>query len=204
MLSIIIGLGNIGAKYENSRHNLGFELLDILTRKWKIEPKEGNGDYFFALKSLSGEKIYLVWPTTYMNNSGLAVSQILAELSDKGLTHKNLLIIYDDFNLPLGKIRIRPEGSDGGHNGMTSIIYHLGTQEITRLRMGVGPIPANKNVIDFVLSPFGKEELEIKNKMLEKSVEAVLYLLNNNAEKAMSLFNQSHENGTENDNPAPE
>jgi PTH1 family peptidyl-tRNA hydrolase len=200
----IIGLGNIGKKYENTRHNLGFDVLNILAAKWGIEPVRGKGDYFFSEKDLNGVAVTLVWPATYMNNSGLAASQLLEENKDKGLTIKDLLIVYDDFELPLGKIRIRLKGSDGGHNGMASIIQHLGTEDIMRLKLGIGPIPSGTDPVLFVLSRFAPNELEIKNKMLDKGAEAILYLLNNNAEKAMSLYNQSQGNGIENDNPAPE
>jgi len=204
MNRLIVGLGNIGKKYENTRHNLGFDLLNLLAKKWDIQPKPGPDDFYLAEKSLPSGIVRLIWPTTYMNNSGLAVSEALKRYSDNTISNNNLLILFDDFNLPLGKIRIRATGADGGHNGMASIIYHLGTQDILRLRMGVGPIPPNTDPITFVLGQFASSELEIKNKMLEKSAEAVLYLLNNSAEKAMSFYNQSDSNLIDTDNPAPD
>jgi len=200
--SLLIGLGNIGRKYENTRHNLGFELLNLLAKGWEISPRPGKGDYYYAEKSIEERVVRLIWPTTYMNNSGLAVAQALEHCVSNGLSVNDLLILYDDFNLPLGKIRIRTAGADGGHNGVASIIYHLGRQDILRLRMGIGPIPPEADPIAFVLGQFGHEELKIKNKMLEKACEAVLYLLANNAEKAMSLYNQSGDDQTENNNPA--
>jgi peptidyl-tRNA hydrolase, PTH1 family len=192
MVSLIIGLGNMGEKYSHTRHNLGFDLLAILCEKWQIRPQLGSGDYFFAEKNSEAGLIRLVWPTTFMNNSGLAVAQAMERFQ---LSPKDLLVIYDDFNIPLGRLRIRQGGSDGGHNGIASIISHLGTEDILRLRMGIGPVPAGTDPMTFVLSHFREDELEIRNKMLVKAGESVLYLLTHGTEKAMSIFNQ---------NPAPD
>jgi len=192
MVSLIIGLGNIGEEYFHTRHNLGFDLLAILCEKWQIRPGLGSGDYFIAEKEIETGLIRLVWPTTFMNNSGLAVAQVMEKFE---LSPNDLLIIYDDFNIPLGRLRIRLGGSDGGHNGMASIISHLGTEDILRLRMGIGPVPEGIDPMTFVLSRFREEELEIRNKMLVKAGESVLYLLAHGTEKAMSIFNQ---------NPAPD
>jgi len=192
MVSLIIGLGNIGEEYSRTKHNLGFDLLALLCEKWQIRPQLGPGNYFITEKNMENGLIRLVWPTTFMNNSGLAVAQALEKFE---LSPNDLLIVYDDFNIPLGRLRIRLGGSDGGHNGMASIISHLGTEDILRLRMGIGPIPAGTDPMAFVLSRFREEELEIRNKMLVKAGESVLYLLAHGTEKAMSIFNQ---------NPAPD
>ncbi len=189
-ISTIIGLGNIGKKYVGTRHNLGFELIDILAGKWGIKPSPGQGNYYWAEKEKETGLIRLIWPTTYMNNSGLAVAQVMEHFQ---LSTNELLVVFDDFNLPLGKVRIRVGGSDGGHNGMASIIENIGTDEIIRLRMGVGPLPIEGDPVVFVLTPFKESEMEIRNKMLGKAVEAVLYLLDNNAEKAMSIYNPAPE-----------
>ncbi|MCX6826039.1 MAG: aminoacyl-tRNA hydrolase [candidate division Zixibacteria bacterium] len=187
MVSLIIGLGNIGAKYKNSRHNFGFDLLNLLADRWQAKPEPGQGDYYITEKEFEGHLIRLAWPTTYMNNSGLAAAQIMA---DYHLSANDLLIVHDDFNLPLGKIRLRADGSDGGHNGMASIIYHLGTEKVPRLRMGIGPVPNGVDPVVFVLNRFEENELEIKQKMLDKAREGILYWFRNDAEKAMSLYNQ--------------
>jgi peptidyl-tRNA hydrolase, PTH1 family len=200
MISAIIGLGNIGKKYEGTRHNLGFELLNLVAGKWGLKASPTDGDYYQAEKEWEGHQIRLIWPTTYMNNSGLAVSQVLEKYQ---LSPNDLLICYDDFNISLGTIRIRTGGSNGGHNGMESIIYNLGTEEVPRLRMGVGPIPAGIDPISFVLNRFYSNESEIVNKMLVNAGEAVLYSINNSAAKAMSLYNRSAELSA-NDNPAPD
>ena len=191
MISAIIGLGNIGKKYTGTRHNLGFEVINLIARKWEIEPQAGDGDYYYAPKEYDNRIIRLFWPTTYMNNSGVAVKQILDGF---GLSPENLLVVYDDINLPLGKLRIRMTGSDGGHNGMSSVIYNLETEGILRLRLGIGTLPEGVDQVDYVLGKFSPDEAEILNKMLEKGAEAVLYLLRNRPEEAMNLYNR---------NPAP-
>ena len=200
MISTIIGLGNIGKKYEGTRHNLGFELLNLAAEKWGLKASPADGDYYLAEKELEGRIIRLVWPTTYMNNSGLAVAQVLGKYQ---LSPNELLVCYDDFNISLGTLRIRLRGSDGGHNGIESIIYHIGTEEVPRLRMGVGPIPAEIDPISFVLNRFPDNEMDIVNKMLVNAGGAVLYSLNNSAEKAMSLYNRSVETPA-NVDPAPD
>jgi len=193
MISMVVGLGNVGIRYAETRHNLGFDLLSIINKKWGTRQlEERRGDYYVARKNCDWRSISLIWPTTYMNNSGVAVVQALAH---SGLNVADILVVYDDFNIPLGNIRIRTQGSHGGHNGMESIITYLGTDEILRLRMGIGPIPENCDPIDFVLSRFNENEIEIRNKMLDKSVEAVLYLLKNRPEEAMTVYNV---------NPAPD
>ncbi|RKX18251.1 MAG: aminoacyl-tRNA hydrolase [Candidatus Zixiibacteriota bacterium] len=192
MISTFIGLGNIGDKYAGTRHNLGSEVLNRLSQKWKIKPSPGSGDFYIAEKDIDGIDIRLIWPTTYMNNSGSAVKQILEKYE---LTPDSMMILCDDINLPLGKIRIRSGGSDGGHNGLGSIIYHLKTEKFPRLRMGVGPLPENTDQTGFVLGRFAENEIEIMKKMLVKSEEIILYLLKSRLEEAMSVYNI---------NPAPD
>ncbi len=192
MISTFIGLGNIGDKYTGTRHNLGFELLNQICRKWAIKPLAGSGNYYLAEYRFEETDIRLIWPTTYMNNSGLAVKQILEKYD---LSPENIIVLCDDINLPLGTIRIRTGGSDGGHNGLGSIIYSLETDKFPRLRMGVGPLPEKTDQIEFVLGQFGDKEQEIVKKMLVESGEAVVYLVKNRLEKAMSEYNM---------NPAPD
>jgi peptidyl-tRNA hydrolase, PTH1 family len=192
MISLIVGLGNPGIKYAETRHNLGYDLLDKLSLKWKARQKAGLGDYYLAEKEIEGRIIRLVWPTTYMNASGNAVIQAMVAFN---LKPSDILIAYDDFELPFGNLRIRLNGSAGSHNGMESVIAGLGTEEIVRLRMGTGPLPDDIDPIQFVLGRFSDQESEIKNKMLDKAAEAVLYLLTNRPEEAMNIYNV---------NPAPD
>lgn len=186
MVSMIVGLGNIGIRYAGTRHNLGFDLLDMLSLKWKIRQENGPGDFYTAGTEYEGRTVRFIWPTTYMNDSGVAVAQAMVVYN---LKPDDMLIVYDDFSLPLGKVRIRTSGSEGGHNGMESVIGHLGTEDILRLRMGIGPLPENLDPMEYVLDRFSDEEVENKNKMLEKAEEAVLYLLKNRPEEAMSVYN---------------
>ena len=186
MISLIVGLGNIGTKYAGTRHNLGFEVLDIIFKKWRLRRRREHPLYTWAEKEFHNRKIRLIWPTTYMNNSGAAVSQAMADFE---LNLDEILVIVDDYNLPLGKMRIRKRGSDGGHNGLESIISHLGSGEFMRLRLGIGPIPENIGSIDYVLGRFPETETEKVKKMLEKAGDAVLYLLTHRPEEAMSIYN---------------
>ena len=186
MISLVIGLGNIGEKYAGTRHNLGFEVLDLVVEKLGLRNRKSGPFYYWADKEIDGRIVRFVWPTTYMNNSGVAVSHAMAEF---GLSLKEMLVVVDDYNLPLGKLRIRAKGSDGGHNGLESIISHLESRDFSRLRLGIGPIPDNMGTIEFVLGRFLGEEAENKKKMLEKAGEAVLYSLNHRPEEAMTIYN---------------
>jgi PTH1 family peptidyl-tRNA hydrolase len=192
MIEAVVGLGNIGQKYADTRHNLGFELINKIANEWNIRPKPGPGEYFWAEHNYAGRMISLIWPTTYMNNSGLAVAQFLEET---GLEPEQSLIVYDDIALPLGKLRIRLKGSAGGHNGIASIIEHLGTDDIPRLRLGMGLLPENADQVAFVLGRFSIEEREIADKMIGQAAEAVLYSLQHSLVEAMNKYNS---------NPAPE
>ncbi|MEW5923207.1 MAG: aminoacyl-tRNA hydrolase [Candidatus Zixiibacteriota bacterium] len=186
MISLIIGLGNIGEKYAGTRHNLGFDVLDLIFKKWRLRRRREHSLYAWAEKKSDGREIRLIWPTTYMNNSGAAVSQAMADFE---LDLSEILVVVDDYNLPLGKMRIRKRGSDGGHNGLESIINHLGSGEFMRLRLGIGPIPENIGSIEYVLGHFPDEEAEKVKKMLEKAGDAVLYSLTHRPEEAMSIYN---------------
>ncbi len=190
MIKLIIGLGNPGEKYAETRHNLGFMLLDKLLSGMQLERKSGQGEYYVAQHISGDRKIRLIWPTTYMNRSGVAVTQAMENYE---VGPENLLLIFDDFNIPLGTIRIRTKGSHGGHNGMESVIYHLETEDILRLRLGIGPIPDGIDSVNYLLDKFAENEAEKVNKMLEKGTEAVLYLLKHRPEEAMSLYNPAPE-----------
>jgi PTH1 family peptidyl-tRNA hydrolase len=194
MISLVIGLGNVGIRYAETRHNLGFDLLDSLSLKWKFTQKNGPGDFYVGEKEIDGLLVRFVWPTTFMNRSGIATVQAMVRY---GLTPADILVAYDDFDLPLGKIRIRTQGSAGSHNGMESIVDHLETEDVLRLRMGTGPVPDGADPMEFVLGRFTDEQVKIRNKMLEKAGEAVLYLLKNRPEEAMTLYNQDPAPGEE-------
>jgi len=183
-IRVIIGLGNPGRDFERTRHNLGFEVVDFL--KGNLDFVAGGGDYHRCDTVISSVKVVLLKPTTYMNRSGIAVRQI-AEAAD--LSPEEVLIITDDFNLALGRIRLRISGSDGGHNGLASIIYHLGTEEFPRLRLGIGPVPEGVPAEEFVLERFKQSEVASAEKMVERAASAVSIWLEEGFEKSASVFN---------------
>ncbi len=189
-MKLIVGLGNPGTKYEYTRHNAGFMVLDFLAQEMKCDFKAGKGDYYYLQTRFSGEDILLLKPSTYMNNSGLAILQILEKFPD--IKHEDILILYDDFQLKLGTIRIREKGSDGGHNGISSVIYHLESTDIPRMRVGIGRGETMKKdeFVDFVLTNFEEEELKILKKMMPIYRDCVICFIKEPIRKAMTRFNK--------------
>ena len=203
-ISLIVGLGNPGAEYERTRHNIGFMAVDRLATSWSISlGKEKRfygifGEGRLSSRLASSSKIRLLKPTTYMNVSGQSVRACADWF--KG-NPENILVIYDDMDLPLGKLRLRPSGSAGGHNGMKSIISHLGTQNFPRLRLGIGrgggkdegdvaiASKANQNVTNHVLGGFSTTETKILPEIFDLAESAVTSILADGLEKAMSLYN---------------
>ncbi|MCH9024685.1 MAG: aminoacyl-tRNA hydrolase [candidate division Zixibacteria bacterium] len=186
MIKAIIGLGNIGEKYQGTRHNVGFAVIILLGQELK-SPKPAELHYSTISKTdYQDSPVYLVKPTTMMNGSGYCAGEILDSCE---LKPDNLLIIVDDFNLPLGAIRFRSGGSAGGHNGLESIIEELETEDFPRLRLGIGPIPDDINEVDFVLGKFDQKERPELNKMLGVAAEAVIFALGHELEMAMTKYN---------------
>jgi PTH1 family peptidyl-tRNA hydrolase len=167
----IVCLGNPGAEYELTRHNLGYWTADILCRKLKCGLKQGKGDYLIGRKKLRDESLYVVKPTTYMNLSGRAVSQLVNKYE---LTSNQVLVVCDDFALEQGRIRIRDKGSDGGHNGLYSIIAELGTTEFPRIRLGIGPVPPEVDPADFVLAKIEESAINTLRELADRASEAVI------------------------------
>ena len=183
---LIVGLGNPGREYSNIRHNSGFRAITYIARKNHIALKKSPRYKGLIGKGKIGkEKIVLLQPLTYVNNSGIAVKLLLKRYKIK---KNELLVLCDDLNLPLGKIRLRLKGSAGGHNGLKSIIACLGTGDFPRLRIGIGS-PGEENLSDYVLSSFEKEENKEFKKVLEKIATAVEFLLEAGMEETMSKFN---------------
>jgi PTH1 family peptidyl-tRNA hydrolase len=187
---LIVGLGNPGAKYEQTRHNIGFMAIDKLAKTWQIGLSENK-----KFQGLFGEglgptgKIRLLKPTTYMNNSGQAIRAIVDWYK---IPPESVLVVYDDMDLPVGKLRLRLSGSAGGQNGMKSAIAHLGTQTFPRLRIGIGsPKSAsfNKDAVSHVLGTFSPAEKPLIEDVLELTVDAIEVSLKQGVEKAMSLYN---------------
>ena len=185
-MKAFIGLGNPDAKYVGTRHNIGFFILDQIVNISSF--KASHFDYFYSTIQLNDEKILLVKPSTYMNHSGRAIRQLLS--LEPTLSINDIIIIYDDYHLPLGKIRFRPKGSDGGHNGIKNIIYELNSDEFPRLRFGISE-PDN-HLIDYVLSPFKKSEVELMHQLVDKSIDGLKYWIKNGISKTMSEFNSTN------------
>jgi PTH1 family peptidyl-tRNA hydrolase len=185
-LYLIVGLGNIGKEYIKTRHNIGFEVVDEIAGKLSSGWIAGKGDYFFSKGMYKEKDFVLIKPTTYMNNSGIAVAHAL-QFYQVDLT--NLLVICDDYNLPLGKIHMKPKGSDGGHNGLSSIIYNLMSEDFPRLRIGIGNDFTQGELVSFVLSKFNVDENMIMNDTLRKSSDATLSFIDNGIQQTMTLFN---------------
>ena len=189
-MRVIVGLGNPGNDYKNTRHNIGFLVIDSLAEKISIPLREGKGEYLIGSKKIFGDELILLKPLTFMNNSGIAVKDIVDSLE---LELDQLLIISDDFNLPLGQLRIRERGSSGGHNGLNSIIYFLGSEDFPRLRCGIATdmMPKNKNEkADYVLSSFIQEERKIVEKEINDARDAVLMIMTDGLRKAINHFNR--------------
>jgi len=187
-LRLIGGLGNPGKDYEYTRHNLGFLVVRRLAEKLKLK---------FALSSLTNgltaegtfedKTICLLMPLTYMNNSGVAVHQIVTK---RKLSPENVLIVCDDFNLDFEQIRLRNKGSDGGHNGLSSIIERLGTEQFARLRMGIGQPTGKKDTVDYVLEEFKKKERECLNSFIDETTSCCLAWLREGINAAMDQYNR--------------
>ena len=185
---LIVGLGNPGIKYENTRHNVGFLAVDRLAKSWQIhlsETKKFQG--FFGEGTSPVGKIRLLKPTTYMNNSGQAIRAVVDWYK---LPPESVMVIYDDMDLPVGRLRIRLSGSAGGQNGMKSAIAHLGTQDFPRLRIGIGSAKlSEKDAVSHVLGSFAPSEKSAIEEVLDLTVNAIELSLKQGVEKAMSLYN---------------
>jgi PTH1 family peptidyl-tRNA hydrolase len=182
---LIVGLGNPGAKYDKTRHNIGFEAIDHLAQRWQISLSDQKKFQGIAGEGMAGgQKIRLLKPQTFMNLSGQSVRAMLDWYK---LDPTAVLVIYDDMDLPLGKLRMRLSGSAGGHNGMKSLISHLGTQAFPRLRLGIGK--SQDETIGHVLGKFAAAEMPIVQEVLHLSSDAVNLALREGVEKSMSLFN---------------
>jgi len=189
----VVGLGNPGKQYAATRHNVGFNVVASLSQALRSRMFDGNGDYLFSEARAESRPLLLATPMTFMNDSGIAVVQIMEQFH---VAPSDLLIVLDDFQLPLGTLRIRPEGSDGGHNGLASVIYQVQSEKIPRLRIGIAgatcPAQERKEVMaEYVLSPFDKEETKLAASMVDRARDAVLALVANGIEFAMNNFNRS-------------
>jgi len=184
---IIAGLGNPGLQYENTRHNAGFLTIEFLQDKFSGKPYKLRHKAQLSECTISGERVLLVRPQTYMNNSGESIREILTFYK---LDLSQLIVIYDDVDLPGGTIRIRASGSAGTHNGMRSIIAELGSGEFARVRIGIGkPSHPDMDLADYVLGRFDKDQLPIMREAVQKAAEAAEMIILKGCEAAMNTFN---------------
>jgi peptidyl-tRNA hydrolase, PTH1 family len=186
-MKIIIGLGNPGREYEKTRHNIGFEVIDALAERWNIPLDQAKHKGIYGTGVINGEKVLLLKPLTYMNLSGESISAVL-NFFKVGI--EDIVLLYDDLDLPVGRIRLRQKGSAGGHNGIKSTIAHLGSQEFNRIRIGIGRPIGRMPVVDYVLGRFSPEEWNEMGKVIEKASEACEEWLNKSFLQVMNDFNQ--------------
>ncbi|HGI3382508.1 TPA: aminoacyl-tRNA hydrolase [Streptococcus agalactiae] len=188
MVKMIVGLGNPGSKYNDTKHNIGFMAVDRIVKKLDVNfTEDKNFKAEIGSDFINGEKIYFIKPTTFMNNIGIAVKALLTYYN---ISIKDMIIIYDDLDMEVGKIRFRQKGSAGGHNGIKSIIAHLGTQEFDRIKVGIGRPNGRMTVINHVLGKFDKNDEIMISNTLDKVDNAVnYYLQTNDFQKTMQKYN---------------
>src|SRR5699024_117895 len=185
-MPIIIGLGNPGNKYAGTRHNIGFSFIDLLAETMSVRMGPGKGPFHVGKGRHAGHNIYLVKPTTYMNNSGGAVQKVLHWYKEDA---ENCLVCYDDLALELGNIRLRPGGSAGGHNGIKDIIHKLGTKKFPRLRIGIGNDIEQDRQGQYVLSSISNQAQHNINESVQKSTDATFTYVRQVIEQAMNNLN---------------
>lgn len=182
---IIAGLGNPGKEYTGTRHNVGFDSIDCLVEKYNVNLNKLRFNSVYGEICLNGEKVMLVKPVTYMNRSGIAIAEIMKYFK---VPIENLIVIYDDIDIPAGTLRIRPFGSSGTHNGMKSIIYQLGDDKFPRVRIGIGRNP-DMNLADYVLQKFSKEERNLVNNIIISASHAAEEIVVKSLDSAMQKYN---------------
>lgn len=184
-----MGLGNPGSRYENTRHNFGFLVVDALVRSARSVFVPGPGPYEIGTVRMGAARGVLVKPATYMNRSGIAARAVLDRFGELPLSR--VLVAHDDLDLPLGRIRFRRGGGEGGHNGVRSLVEELGTREFPRLRLGIGrpDVDGVADVVDYVLEPFSREEDEPVREVITRGMEGVRVFIDGGIEAAMNRFN---------------
>ena len=184
-MTILVGLGNPGRTYSDTKHNFGFWVLDRFAEKKSLIFQAGKGDYILAKKG----NLICVKPTAFMNNSGRAVLDVKQFFKTEP---ENFMVIYDDIDLPLGTIRFRDNGGAGGHKGIESIIYHLRSENFNRLRIGIATNDKMRPAEKFVLSPFEEDKKELVNEMIKKGYEGIEFYLTHEMNETMNQFNEKN------------
>ena len=188
-MKLICGLGNVGKEYVYTRHNVGFRVAESIAEKIGCVFKSGKGDYDFAKSTYEENEVLIIKPTTYMNLSGRALRHAMAFYK---ISILDILVICDDFAIPLGAIRLRAEGSDGGQNGLKNIIQELGRNDFARLRLGIGDPKFKGSASDFVLSNFRPEEKEVVEETITQCREAALFFIKKGINQTISKFNRKN------------
>ena len=183
---IIVGLGNSGTKYEGTRHNAGFVAADAIADKLGVRIDRIKYKSLVTTCTIAEKKVLLMKPSTYMNLSGQAVTEAMSFYK---VPPENVVIIFDDISLDVGKMRIRRKGSDGGHNGMKNIIYLSGSDQFPRIKLGVGHKPEKWDLADWVLSRFSEDEYKLLSETAEKAAHAAELIISGQTDKAMNLYN---------------
>lgn len=186
-MRLIVGLGNPGREYAHTRHNVGFDVLDIFAKRRRARILSRQCHALVGSFDHYGEQIIVAKPQTYMNESGMAVGELVRKHK---LEPSDVLVVYDDMDLPLGRIRIKPQGSSGGHKGMTSIIRHLHSSEFPRIRVGIG---RGGEAINHVLSRFNRKDRQVMDVTLDDAANALDMILEEGIEAAMNVYNRSEE-----------
>ena len=187
-MKLIVGLGNTGKRYERTRHNVGFLIVDYVAKQNEVAVKRKFCSALVGESSDHGERFLFVKPQTYMNRSGEPVKELLRRFH---ATANDVVVVYDDLDLPFGRIRIRPKGSAGGHRGMLSIMEELAGASFYRVRVGIGRPPQGVDPVDYVLHPFNAEESAALGGVISRAAEAVTSLLCEGSQRAMERFNRA-------------
>lgn len=186
-MKLIVGLGNPGKKYDGTRHNVGFAVVERVSRLLEIPLNQRKFRAQYGIEWIDGEKVCLMQPLTFMNLSGQAVGEFVRFYR---ISTEDVLLVYDDLDFPAGKIKLREKGSAGGHNGVRSVIDHLGTSRLKRIRVGIGRPRGNQDVIDYVLSPFSDQEEIFVRQAVEKAAKACAEWVDKPFPEVMNLYNR--------------
>ena len=201
-MKLIVGLGNPGIEYQFTPHNLGFLAIDRIAQQCGVEVRNRQCRALTARAVIGSEPVLLAKPETFMNLSGVSVRELIAQHELR--PEADLIVIYDELDLPVGMIRIRQRGSSAGHNGMESLIGALGTQEFLRIRLGIAPDRKISDGVKYVLTPFRKKELKVVDEVLDTAAEAVNVILKEGSAAAMNRFNRKNEIDEEPRNSRPD
>ncbi len=184
---LVVGLGNPGPEYANTRHNVGFKVIDRLGERHRIDVRQGERRSLVGYGKIGDDGVALAKPITFMNLCGESIGPLMRQL---GITPAEVIVVYDDMDLPVGRLRLRPGGSAGGHNGIKSLIQHLQTEEFPRVKIGVGR-PGGPGAVDHVLGKFSRNELEPIREATERAADAVESIIAEGLDRAMNRFNVS-------------